>query len=156
MFRHWLVTAIVVTSYFAVPIFFMITGFYAYQADDSTIIRRLRKIFRITLFAILIYAVYTLQHMIRYDGLPVGITLSDIAQTAARFVILSDCRFISANHLWYLVSLIEGYIILLIIRRYNLLKAAYIYIPLSFIAQGMLCVFFLTAWYLLQIFLLPD
>ena len=107
MFRHWLVTAIVVTSYFAVPIFFMITGFYAYQADDRTIIRRLRKIFRITLFAILIYAVYTLQHMIRYDGLPVGITLSDIAQTAARFVILSDCRFMSANHLWYLVSLIE-------------------------------------------------
>ena len=142
------VAAVVFTTYFAVPIFFIITGFYAYQADDSTIIRRLRKIFRITLFAILIYAVYTLQHMIRYDGLPVGITLSDIAQTAARFVILSDCRFISANHLWYLVSLIEGYIILLIIRRYNLLKAAYIYIPLSFIAQGMLCVFFLTAWYL--------
>ena len=136
------------TSYFAVPIFFMITGFYAYQANDRTITRRLIKIFRITLFAMMIYSLYTLQHTIRYNKFSGGFTVWDIAETALRFVFLSDCHFISANHLWYLVSLIEGYIILLLIRRYNLFKAAYIYIPFSIIAHRIMSTFFTPLWHL--------
>ena len=126
------------SSNFAVPIFFMISGFYAYQADGITITIRLRKIFHITLFTVLIYILFRLLNMTNYDELYGAFTPYNIARAAIRLVLVSDLTFIYALHLWFLVSLIEGYIILLVIKRFNLWKAAYIYALLSFFALGII------------------
>lgn len=123
---------------FAVPVFFMISGFYAYQASNRTIIRRLRRIFRITLFTVLIYILFRLLNMTNYDELYGAFTPYNIARAAIRLVLVSDLTFIYAHHLWFLVSLIEGYIILLVIKRFNLWKAAYIYALLSFFVLGII------------------
>ncbi|MBR4195501.1 MAG: acyltransferase [Synergistaceae bacterium] len=136
------------SSGFAVPLFFMISGFYAYQSDDSTIIRRLRKIFRITLFTTLIYIFYRLQHMIRHDELSGAFTAWSITRSAVRLVILSDFSFAGAGHLWFLCSLIEGYIILLAIKRFNLWKAGYIYALLAFIVSGVIFAVVPLKWHL--------
>lgn len=126
----------------------MISGFYAYQADYSTIIRRLRKIFRITLFATLIYIFLTLQHMIRHGELFDAFTAWNIARAAVRLIILSDLDFAGAFHLWFLCSLIEGYIILLVIKGFNLWKAGYICAVIAFIATGVIYALAPLNWHL--------
>lgn len=135
------------SSQFAVPVFFMISGFYAYQASDSTIIRRLRKIFRITLFATAVYILYRLQNMIRHDELYEAFTAWNITRAVIRLVILSDFDFAGAGHLLFLCSLIEGYIVLLLIRRFDFWKAAYIYVPVSIIAAGIIVSLFPGGWH---------
>ena len=86
--------------------------------------------------------------MIRHDELSGAFTAWSITRATVRLVILSDLSFAGAGHLWFLVSLIEGYIILLAIKRFNLWKAGYIYALLAFIVSGVIFAVVPLKWHL--------
>ena len=58
---------------FAVPIFFMISGYYAYDDNQSQsrvkIKRRMKRIFKITIYALLIYFVFSMIYLLIMEGI---------------------------------------------------------------------------------------
>lgn len=129
----------------------MISGFYAYHSKGSsfrdTITRRMNKIIRITVCSLAIYALYRIIYLLRHDALFEGVTLSYALKIFAKMIILSDLSFIGAGHLWFLITLIEVYIAMLITDKLNLWKWAYMYISVSFILNGIIYALFTEKWH---------
>lgn len=105
---------------FAVPVFLMISGYYAGKGYKNV-----SKLVKFTLSAILLYFLYTLLKAI-IIGSPLEITIGWLL----RFIILNDCDFINAGHLWYLPSIIYCYILLYFSEKHGLLRCCYISIPI--------------------------
>lgn len=107
---------------FVVPLFFMISGFYA-LSDNSckleNLYRKARKIgvitFGSTLFYFLFYSVF---HLCNHTFTDYAYNLISI-RNFGRVVLLQNLTSISADHLWFLPSLFLCYLFLIIIEKNN-------------------------------------
>ena len=89
-------------SQFAVPVFFMISGFYAYNNTSEKLHKKLIRILRITLFSIMLYFCFTCcfeflkQNLFTYtiQLLNPGLWIN--------MVFLCDLDFINGGVLWFL------------------------------------------------------
>ncbi len=91
---------------FAVPVFFMISGYFMFGTDASLLLKRAKKTAILTLWASLVYILYTL--------ITGGIQkiISDISLSAlAKWLILNVPALSIPLHLWYLYALIYCYLI---------------------------------------------
>lgn len=140
VFMHVLFPGIIGTivhkvSQYAVPIFLMISGYFAYSANGDAaekIIRRTKRICKITIYAILLYTLYTLYYEIR--GGYFNEWLSEFLnwKQCIKIIVFSNLDIISGGHLWFLPTQIIAYLIMLFIDKKNLYKIAYRSIPLLF------------------------
>lgn len=105
-------------SRFAVPLMFIISGYYSYHAAIRTIKKRLRKIFLLTLFSNLLYFVWNCydKKMIHHES------VRDYIHGVFNFETLSHFLFTGDNplsaHLWYLTTLILIYVVFLMITKF--------------------------------------
>lgn len=121
----------------AVPIFFMITGYFVLGPSGDIPTRRLRKtIFKtIRLFLIVgsVYIIYNLSISSRNPEI--------FHKTIQTFLSLKSwLRLLTfgtypAEHLWYLVSLIQAVLVIMLIYQLKLAKWLWILIPLGFAAN---------------------
>lgn len=123
-------------SFFAVSIFFMISGYFAYNCDVSSsqdaILRRLKKICRTTLWACGFYFVYVVLFNIAKHNAIEFLGRFFAVKTLVDFVVINNFEIIDAYHLWFLPSLIYAYCILLILQKKHLVISSYKILPVLF------------------------
>ncbi|MDL2305372.1 acyltransferase, partial [Bacteroides sp. OttesenSCG-928-D19] len=111
----------------AVPLFFIISGYYLFNKDVKILSSRLRKSISKTFFILcyssLVYAAFSLLRMIftNYD-------LVLDTQSLVNFLLFNVNPF--GFHLWYLQAFIYALIIILFFCKLNILRCIFLCIPL--------------------------
>ena len=118
-------------SKFAVPVFFMISGYYALSKNQYNPIRKIIHILKITILAECIIFIYELlktfaQHQSIKEYLLGCFGIEQIFQT----IVFN--KPLNYGYLWFLYALIYCYIALWVLRKIGLDKTA----PLSILAGG--------------------
>lgn len=123
-----------------VVFFFLISGYQSYCADsaDSTkILRRFRRNLIILVSVIPIFVVYTVIKQIALGTISAWATtylLNPI--TYVRLFVLGDLDFVNCGHLWYMVAMLYGYLILYVMEKFRLHKPFYIALPLLLLLRA--------------------
>lgn len=135
--------------YTAVPLFFVITGYFLYKDSHDAIIasgkKQVRKIVRITLIASLVYYIY--KNIISYIGgggfVPPFYSIYDV-------IIWVLFGFNFSGPLWYMTALCWSLLIIIVLYRLRWQKLLYL-TPLSFIIFNIVLVYPLSElslpWY---------
>ena len=122
---------------FAVPLFFLISGYFAYGREDAVLRRREIHILRLYMGAV---AVYYLWAAIRYF-----LSQRTFAQMGAELFpdggrTVSDLLFFNrtamAPHLWFMGTLVYCYLFYRLLARKRLEERAYLLIPVLLAATG--------------------
>lgn len=110
-----------------VIVFFLISGYSCYKNEESdnskTILRRSKRILHLTIIAFLVYLLFTIieQAMLGTIGSWANEYLTN-PLFYIRLVLLGDFEFIHGDHLWFLLSLLYGYLIMYFVEKYKLRK----------------------------------
>lgn len=123
---------------FAVPVFFMISGYYSYIKNVPSIpklCQRIRKLIIITVIAIASYVVYSIVLAAFSHNVAGFLNQFLNVDIWIRMIAFNDFDVIHGSPLWFLPSLIYSYIILLIIERTNGWRIAYKLIPVLFVLR---------------------
>lgn len=124
---------------FAVPLFFLISGYFAYGREDAVLRRREIHILRLYVGAV---AVYYLWAAIRYF-----LSQRTFAQMGAELFpdggrTVSDLLFFNrtamAPHLWFMGALVYCYLFYRLLARKRLEERAYLLIPVLLVANLLL------------------
>lgn len=124
---------------FAVPLFFLISGYFAYGREDAVLRRRESHIFRLYVGAV---AVYYLWAALRYF-----LSQRTFAQMGAELFpdggrTVSDLLFFNrtamAPHLWFMGTLVYCYLFYRLLARKRLEERAYLLIPVLLAANLLL------------------
>ncbi len=110
---------------FAVPIFYLISGYYAYDCDESTIKNRLIKILKLLLYGLIVWTA---------DSIFLGKGYLDFASWIKTYFgktqiikILVFCTIEYAIPLWFLIALAETYLFWIFVLK---LKIEWLFIRL--------------------------
>ena len=115
----------------AVPIFFMITGyFYSEVVRKSKEKKQIKKIFRLFIEANLLYFVWKLLLSLVQGKLEVIAYIKSLfnAKSLFKFIFLNDSPV--GGHLWYLGAILYVLIVVFLIDKLNLRKLLYCLTPL--------------------------
>ena len=106
---------------FAVPFFFLISGFYSYGCTPEKIKKRIKHIFGLILFAIIAYTAYDISLMLLQDNYGGIVTYFKAYFLPQRWhgLLLFNLP-IYKTHLWYLFAILWVYIIYFFALRFNL------------------------------------
>ena len=122
--NYSLVDFILPQSRIAVPVFFIISGYFLYDKDQAEVRRKIAKSFKhilkIFLWSTLLYMMYGI-----YDNYPDG--NFDFLKVGPwkLFVFIVSCsplNFPYGFHLWFLIGLLEGFAILLCLSKLSILN----------------------------------
>lgn len=130
-------------SSYAVPVFFMITGFYAFGADSNVLKRRLIKIIKIFVYAYALFFAYHAGTALYHHELSTWLSNNFSWNTPAKYVCF--CTVYFAIPLWYLIAIIETYVVWIFIVKRNREKTALKWIPVLFVSYILLTAFCETA-----------
>lgn len=141
-FPGWVGTAVRCVARFAVPFFFMISGFYLYNPDRAVVSKKMpKKIRKILFLAIFAFCIYTAEAFVInviVNRQPIIEFLSD------NFSVNFWMKFILCNTTvvggkvdidWYLWATVYCYLILWIVNKLNLYKYIYWLIPVLIIGH---------------------
>lgn len=124
---------------FAVPLFFLISGYFAYGREDAVLRRRESHIFRLYVGAV---AVYYLWAALRYflsqrTFAQMGAELfPDGGRTVTDLLLFN--RTAMAPHLWFMGALVYCYLFYRLLARKRLEERAYLLIPVLLAANLLL------------------
>lgn len=121
---------------FAVPIFFLIAGFYAFNKQEKTIKQRLLKIIKIFIFAYIIFALNDLLFVAKNENLLTWFSRNFNLITPIKYIVFCSIGF--AIPLWYLIAQIETYIFWIYVIRKKKESLIIKFIPVLFVAQVLL------------------
>lgn len=113
--------------------FFLISGYQTYCLDSlesGKILRRFKRNLKLFSVVLLFYITYTVIEQITLGTIAEWMTnylLNPV--TYVRLLVLGDLEFINADHLWYMVAMLYGYLILYCMEKYRLHKIFYIALP---------------------------
>ena len=117
---------------YAVPLFFMISGYYTFYKEkdilNKTINRRIKKICKLAIISFIFYFVLNCIIQIKDENFNNYIAQIKTKENILKFLILNyTTPFIGVGHLWYIFSLIYVYGLVKIVNKYDLYKRSYIY-----------------------------
>lgn len=118
---------------FAVPFFFMVSGYFSYKKenDSAYIFRQLRKIIILSILSLLLYFIFSYIISI-YNNDLFFIRNTFNFENLKYFILFNSLPF--GTHLWYLFSLIYVYIVYYIFKiLFKNDKILYIFIPILLI-----------------------
>jgi surface polysaccharide O-acyltransferase-like enzyme len=121
---------------FAVPAFFMISGFFSYDSDKEKNSLRLNNRIKelVKLIIICFVGYFLLNIFINFKQGSLELYFSGVFnyKNFLKFILLNwTTPYVGVGHLWYLFALLYVYIIIKVVNKYNLYKIGYIY---SFVA----------------------
>lgn len=126
-------TIIAYMSSWAVPLFMMISGYYAFGCGEHVIKRRLIKFVRILGFGLIVFTI--LNASIAYKDQCLEAWLKEALSLFSLVKLLVFCSIKDALPLWYMVAMIETYLFWWVIVRKkgenNLVKYTWILFVLS-------------------------
>ncbi len=127
---------------FIIPLFCMISGYYAYSRNGNSekkILRRMLRILRLTLTAIGIYFVFELIMKIIDNNFKGWVIQFFSIKEWIKMLVFSNFDIINAGHLWFLGSLVYSYVVLYLMEKYNIRDIVYKLLPLMFILKCVVC-----------------
>lgn len=120
----------------AVPIFFMITGFFYYDRKTSQKKNQMIKIAKLIIISnIVFFAFYSLFYLIKGD-LSEYFEKSFSVKNLIKFIALNESPF--GYHLWYLGAILYVLIIALLLNKFKLEKIMYLIVPLLLVCNFIL------------------
>lgn len=127
---------------FAVPVFFLISGFYCYNVNRKIVQKKLpKKIIHILKILLVSEALYGIYYIIHNNDI---IALNDLKEIIVK---IFTGTFFNGT-LWFLYALFWGYVSMYIINKYNLYKKAYIIAPIILIFHMIIRIWAKTQdWY---------
>lgn len=134
-----------VFAQFAVPVFLMISGYFAYYGDSAKIKRRLKKTVKIFLWGLVAFFIIRLIPAITGNEFLAWIKRVLSWRMLIRAVLFCTIDF--AVPLWYLIAAIEIYLIWLFIVKKNKEKIAVRLTPYLFLLHILLTVYCETKGY---------
>lgn len=132
-------------SSYAVPVFFMITGYYAYGMDDKTIKRRLIKIIKIFIFAYILFMFSDVS--VAFKNHQIGEWVKNNYNIVSVIKCIFFCTIGFAVPLWYLVAQIETYVFWYVIVKTKKEDIAMRVMPLLFVLYVSITTFCTTMGY---------
>jgi surface polysaccharide O-acyltransferase-like enzyme len=125
-------TFVVNVARFAIPAFFMISGYFSYREnrEDMSLLmkKRIKKIFLLTIFVFACYLLLNIFAHVRNNTMTLYVSNILNYKNAIKFIFLNwTTPYVGVGHLWYLFSLIYVYIVMAVINRFNLYKIGYVY-----------------------------
>lgn len=118
---------------FAVPIFFMISGYYALGRTVDTIKYRMKKICKILFYGIVLFAIYNILSCLKNGNLLEWLMAHCTFLTLIKCVVF--CYIDFATPLWYLIALIQTYLLWLIVIRKKKEETIMKMLPMLFVFQ---------------------
>lgn len=100
---------------FAVPVFFMISGYFSYDRHENhvqRIVKRIRRISVITIVSVSIYFLYTLFVMLQADCVGQWFATFTDYKWWINLLLFGNLDIVGCAHLWFLIALIYSYLIL--------------------------------------------
>ena len=115
----------------------MISGYFAYDNDEILIIRKLRKVCWVLLYGIIIFLLIRVIHDLRHESWRYMLTNIVLNLTSYKAIIKTFvfCTLDFAIPLWYLIAIIETYIMWKIIVRKKMEVRIIKIIPVLFALQ---------------------
>ena len=121
-------------SQFAVPVFFLTSGYFAYSLDkdctDRMVKRRAKRIFWLSVWTTCFYWLTTRAYSWIRNGCPLGGDANTFLVGVAKFLFLQDVDFSGGGHLWFLWALLWCYVIVLAVNHLSLWRWVYRLVPL--------------------------
>ena len=119
-------------SQFAVPLFLMIAGYYAFECDENVVKRRLIKILKILAVGYCVYFVWSFGiQLLKGNG------VEWLASSYNWKTIIKNVVFCTPDplpvHLWYLIAMVEVYVLWFFIVRAKKENLLIPLIPLLFV-----------------------
>lgn len=115
---------------FAVPLFFMVSGYFSYGRGRETVRRRLKKTFWLFLFANAVYFLWKLVMLASDKELTAGAVSRLFSLTALKKLLLwNQSPFI--YHLWFVGALLYCYLFYGLLVRWKAEERVYFLIPLG-------------------------
>ncbi len=133
---------------FAVPVFFMIAGYYAFGSDAKTIKRRLFKIIKIFIIAYIVFLIYSITNA--YARSEDRINISAYFGWRLLIKAICFCTIDYAIPLWYLIAMSEAYITWYFVVKKRKEQVVLKLMPILFILQVLLisyCETMQLAWF---------
>lgn len=124
---------------YAVPIFYMIAGYYIYGKDADVVKRRLNNIIKIFLYAYILHFVYRATSAAMTHELDVWLSANFNWKTPIKYIFF--CMVDFAPLLWYLIAMIETYIVWFFLVKKHKEEIALKTIPILFAFRIFLSVF---------------
>lgn len=128
-----------ILSGFAVPLFFMIAGYYSFDKGPELIKRRLTKIIKIFIYGYACFFAYGMGSAIINHQLTTWLAGNFNWKTPIQYLLFCTINF--AVPLWYLIAMIETYFVWLFIVKKQKEKLVIKLIPILFLLQIILWTF---------------
>lgn len=114
-------------SRFAVPLFFMISGYYAYNKGNEINKNNIKKVLKLVLVSFIIYFIWKLYYYGYYNK--TDIFYERLFGKDFIEVFFKYNKTVLGMHLWYLVALLYIYIMYYFIDKHKVQKVCYYFIP---------------------------
>lgn len=136
---------------FAVPFFFMISGYYTNlnaKNINEKINDRFRDILKLTCISFIFYLAINIVVVILKDGLIDYLNIIKNPLNIMKLLVFNyTTPYIGVGHLWYLFALMYVYILVKFVHEHKLTKFSYIYSVICLIAVYVLeCIKFYKGW----------
>lgn len=118
---------------FAVPVFIMIAGYYAFGCTEKTIKRRLFKMVKIFAYGYAFFVLYHIIFSLKNGNLSEWFYTNFTFQKLLKYIIFCDIEF--AIPLWYLIAMIEIYLTWYFVVKYDKEKMTLKMIPVLFLCH---------------------
>lgn len=122
-----------VLARFAVPLFFMVSGYFCYRSDGKALKKLPGKIGHVFWLTVISYAFYVVWQCFQrsIEGKAVGSWLAEIVEREhiKEFLLYNNSTPVKW-HLWFLPALLYCYVLFAVVERFRLHWAAYLLIPL--------------------------
>ncbi|NSK34286.1 acyltransferase [Blautia schinkii] len=121
-----------VLARFAVPVFFMVSGYFCYRGDDTEFIRTGKKIRHVLTLILVAFPVCAMWELIQnhIDGDSQSKWLESLfsGEHIRQFLLYNNSSQVKW-HLWFLPALLYCYFLFAAVSRFRLYRPAYILIP---------------------------
>lgn len=124
---------IIKAARFAVPLFFMISGYYLWNDNTEAIIQKIpekiKRLVKLTIISVLIYALYAFI----FDRGMYNVNFIRVILIA--LVINDTSHLFCAWQLWYLIALIYTYIVIFYLLKWNKLSLMRVTVPMLLVLR---------------------
>lgn len=133
-FRDGLGSIMDALARFAVPLFFIVSGFYSYKISLSKIKKRIKNIIWLSIFSTLIYTAFNITMLLlssNAEGISTYFERYLTSKVLVRLFIFNIP--LSSEHLWFLLALIYVYVIFYLVTKYKISDAWVLGISIFFL-----------------------
>ena len=127
-----------VLARFAVPFFFLVSGYYSYQINCEKIKKRIQNILSLLVFSMVSYTVFEIIMLLKYNREGLAVLFNKYTQLSTYIGFFVFNAPVNFGHLWYLLAIFYVYIIFYFVTKFNVKEKVIFTISLFLLALNLL------------------